>query len=83
MEKNLKDKNYGHIMLNGVIYSLTNDNPSTENPCNLCDLKDECSDIGLETQLCKLFNADDTEYFKSTAYMIGDVNLRGSMAFNE
>lgn len=83
MEKDLKDKNYGHIMLNGVIYGLTSDNPSTENPCNLCDLKEECSDIGLKTHLCDLFDADASEYFKATAYMIGDVNLKGSLSFNE
>lgn len=83
MENNLKDKNYGHIMLNGVIYSLTSDNPSNYKPCELCDLKDECSDIGLHTHLCDIFNANTTEYFKATAYMIGDVNIKGSLAFDE
>lgn len=76
MEKNLKDKNYGHIMLNGVIYSLTNDNPSTENPCNLCDLKDECSDIGLYTHLCDMFEAETNEFFKLSGMMIDEYTIR-------
>lgn len=76
MEKGLKEKHYGHIMLDGAIYTLTSSNPIKEHPCKLCDLKDKCSDIGLLIQLCDLFDADTNEYFKLSGMMIDEYTIR-------
>lgn len=72
MEKNLKNKHYGHIMLDGKIYCLTNHNPYHAQPCKLCVLEDECNNMGLLTNLCDIFGADGTEYFQVSGLMVDD-----------
>lgn len=76
MKTNLKNKHYGHIMLDGAIYTLTSDNPHNIHPCQLCELKDACSDIGLYTHLCDMFEADTNEFFKLSGMMIDEYSIR-------